>query len=240
MSSAILAADPQAVVGLGDFQYDCDDPADYAQSYDPSYGRLDSIMHPIPGNHEYKTGTDAYGSQCPSTNTTAAPYFAHFALKESSDNSGDYSFDIGTWHFVGLNANCMYTGGCGATSPQTIWLQQDLASTTQPCIAAFWHQPLYQGLKVSVDKAYKPWWDALIAAHANLVLNGHIHNYQRFAPMTSLSTGSADGSPSTSSVRAARRKSWWPGSAALSLPIGRTPSATCPWICSRTGGIPTS
>src|SRR3954469_10726829 len=58
----------QAVLGLGDYQYDCGDPADYAVSYSPTWGRLDGIMNPVAGNHEYKTGNDVYGQPCPTTN----------------------------------------------------------------------------------------------------------------------------------------------------------------------------
>ncbi len=168
-----------AVLGLGDFQYDCGDPGDWTASYTPSFGRLDSFMDPAPGNHEYKTGNDVYGQPCPSSNSTAAGYFDHFG------DPSYYSFDLGSWHIISLNANCNRVGGCSAGKPETNWLQTDLANTTQPCIAAFWHQPLYTGQGTGYSSTYKPWWDALYAAQADLVLNGHVHNYQRFAPLNS-------------------------------------------------------
>jgi hypothetical protein len=185
--SNLMVADTSlsAVLGLGDYQYDCGDPDDYAVSYNPTWGRLDALMDPVAGNHEYKTGTDAFGATCPSDNTTAAGYFQHFGPAAHASTEGHFSFDLGSWHLIALNSNCgaAGVGGCGATSPQTKWLEQDLAATTQPCIAAFWHQPLYTSAKFK-GTAYRPWWNALYAAHADVVLNGHVHNYQRYPALT--------------------------------------------------------
>jgi hypothetical protein len=198
VSDGILAdaSIDSGLVTLGDVQYDCDDPADYAVSYDPTYGRLDPELDAAAlGNHEYKTGQDAWGATCPSTNMTAQPFFDRFPLVSSPATAGHFSFDIGNWHLVVLNGNCLQSGvgGCSATSPQTLWLKADLAASTQPCTAAFWHQPLYQGLAKDYVATYKPWWDALIAANAEAVFNGHIHNYQRFAQMDSAKHSSATG-----------------------------------------------
>jgi hypothetical protein len=195
-SDAMLAdASISQVVSLGDYQYDCGDLADYQASYNPTWGRLDALMNPIPGNHEYKTGVDVHGDSCPTSNSTAQNYYAHFGAAAHPDTNGHYSFDLGTWHLVALNANCARSavGGCSATSSQTTWLKQNLAATSQPCILAYWHQPLFTG---SANNAvgYKPWWNALSAAHADVVLNGHVHNYQRFAPLTPIGdTDSANG-----------------------------------------------
>ena len=183
-SSAMLAdTSVQAVLGLGDYQYDCDDPADYAVSYTPTWGRLNGVMDPVAGNHEYQTGTDAFGRPCPSTNSTAAGYFSYFAHSHP-ESRGHFSFDVGSWHIIGLNGNCGSVGGCGASSGQASWLSADLDATTQPCVLAYWHQPRYTGLgsggKVA---AYKAFWDTLYAHHADVVLNGHVHNYQRFAAL---------------------------------------------------------
>ena len=184
-SDVVLAdASLDGVLGLGDYQYDCDDPADFAVSYTPTWGRLGNEMTPVAGNHEYKTGTDVYGTPCPTSNATAATFFNYFTHSHPA-TYGHFSFDLGQWHLIGLNGNCGYSGvgGCRATSPQTQWLKADLAATTQPCILAFWHQPLFTGINTGKNLVYKPWWDALYAAHADVVLNGHIHNYQRFAPL---------------------------------------------------------
>jgi acid phosphatase type 7 len=194
--STLMLADTglTAILGLGDYQYDCGDPADYAVSYNPTWGRLDPLMTPIAGNHEYKTGQDLYGAACPSTNSTAASYFAHFGAAAHATTGGHFSFDLGSWHLIALNSNCGKTGvgGCGAKSPQTKWLQQDLAATTQPCLAAFWHQPLFTAAKFG-GSAYRPWWNLLYAAHADVVLNGHVHNYQRYAALEPEGSSDANG-----------------------------------------------
>ena len=183
-----------SVLGLGDFQYDCGDPADWAVSYHPTWGRLGDRMVPVVGNHEYKTGTDAFGSSCPASNSTAAGYFSYFGSAAHPETAGHFSFDLGSWHLVGLNAQCTRSGagGCTATSSQTTWLTQDLATTTQPCVLAFWHQPLFTGLK-SPNTAYRAWWSVLQSAHVDVVLNGHVHNYQRYGPLLPDGTTSPDG-----------------------------------------------
>jgi len=192
VSNLMLAdASLTAVLGLGDFQYECGDAADYAVSYDPTWGRLDPLMRPVAGNREYQTGKDQFGGTCPSTNTTAQNYFNHFGDAAHPATAGHFSFDVGTWHLIALNANCTKSGvgGCGASSAQTKWLQQDLAATTQPCVAAFWHQPLFTGTHID-GSAYRSWWQVLYAAHADVVLNGHVHDYQRYPALDP--SGTAD------------------------------------------------
>jgi hypothetical protein len=179
-----------AVLGLGDFQYQCGDPSDYVTSYDPTWGRFDPIMNPVAGNHEYISS-----SGCPAGNTTAQSYFSHFGARAAPATNGHYSFNRGSWHMIALNANCSNTdvGGCSATSPQTQWLENDLANvdeSTQPCIAAFWHQPFYTGANTGKNANYQAWWDALYAAGADVVLNGHVHVYERFPPLDP--SGAAD------------------------------------------------
>ena len=183
-----------AVLGLGDYQYVCGDAADYEVSYNPSWGRVDAIMSPVAGNHEYQTGADGHGATCPGTNTTAQNYFNHFGASAHASTGGHFSFDLGAWHLIGLNGNCGKSGvgGCSATSAQSIWLKNDLAATRQPCIAAFWHQPLFTAYQGANAVAYRPWWNLLYAARADLVLNGHVHNYQRYA--ASNPAGGADSS----------------------------------------------
>lgn len=184
-----------SVLGLGDFQYDCGDLADYEVSYTPTWGRVNARMVPVAGNHEYKTGRDKYGSTCPSSNRTAANYFDYFGAPAHEESAGHFSFDLGTWHLVGLNANCSKSGvgGCSATASQTQWLRSDLAETTQPCIAAFWHQPYLTGRKQGLLTAYRPWWQELYKVRADIVLNGHVHNYQRFIPRNAAGAPDPDG-----------------------------------------------
>jgi hypothetical protein len=182
--SQALLDDPTVggVLGLGDFQYDCGDLADYEVSYTPTWGRVNDRLVPVAGNHEYKTGKDKFGVMCPASNSVAASYFEYFGSAAHPESDGHFSFDLGSWHLVGLNANCAKSGvgGCAATSSQTRWLEADLAATVQPCVAAFWHQPYLTGRKKGKLDAYRPWWQELYNVRADLVLNGHVHNYQRY------------------------------------------------------------
>jgi len=187
MSGAVVHdSTVQGVLGLGDYQYYCGDAHDWAVSYQPTWGRIDDRIDPIAGNHEYLTGSDPYGDTCPADNTIAANFFDYFGASAHPETAGHYSFDLGTWHLIGLNANCSKknVGGCTATSAQTAWLSNDLATTTQPCVLAYWHQPLFTGQKAAVQKAYQPWWNLLYGAHADVVLNGHVHNYQRYPALS--------------------------------------------------------
>ncbi|HUZ01001.1 MAG TPA: alkaline phosphatase, partial [Thermomicrobiaceae bacterium] len=97
-------------------------------------------------------------------------------------SKGYYSLTIGSWHVVVLNSNCSEVGGCGAGSPQEQWLAQDLAANPTTCTMAVWHQPRFSSGIVGNNVAYDAFWQDLYAAHADLVLNGHDHDYERFAP----------------------------------------------------------
>ncbi len=166
------------VLDLGDNQYYCGGYQAYLQAYDPSWGRLKSITHPSVGNHEYLTSG---GTDCSITNEGATGYFQYFGAAAGTLGQGYYSFDIGTWHIIALNTNCGNVGGCGSTSPQYKWLQADLASHTNFCTLAFWHIPLYSsGGRANANS--KPFWNLLYANNADLILNGHDHIYERFAP----------------------------------------------------------
>lgn len=181
---------PAAVLVLGDNQYESGkyqyfsgaDP--YCKSnpprcYDTTWGRLKNITYPSVGNHEYLT-TDASG------------YFDYFngignAAGRAGDRSkGFYSFDIGAWHLIALNSNCSRAGGCGVNSPQERWLRQDLASNKNKCTLAYMHHPRYSsgydGNNSGLTGQLVPLWQALQDNQADIVLAGHSHHYERFAP----------------------------------------------------------
>lgn len=173
---------PDAVLALGDLQYN-DGTLDKFQSrFDKSWGQLKSITYPAAGNHEYGT-------------TNAAGYFSYFGSRAGEPGKGYYSFDIGAWHFIALNSNCAQVGGCGEGSPQLEWLKQDLAAnSSQTCTAAFWHHPRFTSGNYSTDSASRnlssAFWTELVKSKADVVLNGHDHIYERFAPQNS--AGEAD------------------------------------------------
>ncbi len=147
--SDVMVADTAvtAVLGLGDFQYYCDDAADFAVSYTPSWGRVNNRMNPVAGNHEYTGRARPLRETMPGWQLHRPDFFNYFGAAAHPRAVGHFSFDIGNWHLIGLNAQCSRknVGGCSATSPQTQWLAADLAATTQPCTLAFWHQPLFTG-----------------------------------------------------------------------------------------------
>jgi hypothetical protein len=171
-------------LALGDTQYYCGGYQAFLQSYDPSWGRVKSITHPVVGNHEYLVSG---GTGCDPSNTGAAGYFQYFGSAADTQGQGYYSFNVGAWHLIALNSNCSQAGGCGSTSAQYKWLQSDLAAHPNQCTLAYWHIPLYSsGGRANANS--KPFWQLLYTAHADLVLNGHDHIYERFAPQTSTAT----------------------------------------------------
>jgi hypothetical protein len=171
-----------AVIALGDNQYYCGGYSAFQQAYDLSWGRVKSITHPAVGNHEYLTSG---GTGCNSSNTGAAGYFKYFGAAAGDPTKGYYSLTIGAWHVVALNSNCSSAGGCGSTSPQYNWLKADLAAHPTACTLAYWHIPLYSsGGRASSNM--RKLWQVLYDYNADLVLEGHDHTYERFAPQNAL------------------------------------------------------
>ncbi len=173
-----------AVLSLGDNQYYCGGYQAFLESYDPSWGRVKSITHPVVGNHEYFTSG---GTGCTTDNTGAAGYYQYFGSAAGTVGQGFYSFNIGTWHLIALNSSCSQAGGCNSFSPQYQWLQADLAAHPNQCTLAYWHIPLFSS-GGRANAATRPFWTLLYNAHADIVLSGHDHIYERFAPQNSTGT----------------------------------------------------
>jgi hypothetical protein len=171
---------PTAVLPLGDNQYYCGGLAAFQQSYALSWGRFKSITHPSVGNHEYLTSG---GTDCNAGNAGANGYFTYFGAAAGQRGQGYYSYDIGTWHLIALNSNCSDAGGCSASSPQGRWLANDLATHHNACTLAYWHIPLFSSGGRANNNS-RALWDQLYNANADLILNGHDHIYERFAPQT--------------------------------------------------------
>ncbi len=142
----------------------------FANCYDKTWGRLKSRTRPSPGNHEFHS-------------SGAAPYFDYFGAVAGDPKKGYYSYELGAWHIIVLNSECGELGGCGVGSPQEKWLRADLAAHPVACTLAYWHKPLFSsGAKHGNDPEIKPLWQALYEANADVVVNGHDHDYERFAP----------------------------------------------------------
>ncbi len=165
-----LAADPAAVVlTLGDHTYPRGTAAEFANCYGPTWGRFKERTWPAPGNHEYYT-------------KGAAPYFAYFGARAGR---GYYSLTLGAWRIYSLDSNLKGA----AHARQLAWLQAELARDartdtdgTPACTLAFWHHPLYSSGGHGSVATMRAAWTLLQAAGAELVLSGHDHDYERFAP----------------------------------------------------------
>jgi hypothetical protein len=170
----IAAADPDAVLPLGDNQYERGSLAAYRASYDATWGELKGISYPAPGNHEWLT-RDAEGYR---------EYFASGTPKEVDEVRGYYSFDLEGWHFVSLDSDCSKVGGCQKDSPMYTWLAEDLAVHAGRPTVVYWHHPRWSsGEHGSMDMT-EPLWELLLADRdVQILLSGHDHDYERFAPM---------------------------------------------------------
>jgi len=180
-SDLLVNAGLKAVLPLGDLQYYCGAQAAFMASYDPSWGRVKAITHPIPGNHDYQA-SGGYGCAPPG----GQGYFAYWGPAAGDPSKGYYSFDLGSWHLVSLNSNCEAVGGCGAGSPQERWLRADLAAHAQArCTLAYWHQPPFSS-RVTQTGPPKTlaFLQDLYDAGAEVLLSGDEHHYERFAPQT--------------------------------------------------------
>lgn len=182
-----------AILPLGDAQYDCGGLSAFQQVYANSWGQSPYMGNtmPVPGNHEYNNSASSSGTGCPATHNGSGfySYFSQFTYFTSptvygSPSTGYYSYDIGGWHIIALNAECGYIHGCLAGSTEETWLAADLAAHPSQCTMAYWHQPRWADGSHTSDPSYDAFWRDLYAAGAELVLNGHEHMYERFAPQT--------------------------------------------------------
>ena len=157
------------VYTTGDNAYESGTLTEFEDCYEPSWGRHKARTKPSPGNHEYHT-------------SGASGYFDYFGAAAGDRTKGYYAYDLGEWKIYALNSMCEKVGGCEATSPLVAWLKDDLASNPKACTLAYFHHPLFSSGEHGNQTKMMPVWDALYAANAEVVLNGHDHDYERFAP----------------------------------------------------------
>jgi calcineurin-like phosphoesterase family protein/iron/zinc purple acid phosphatase-like protein C len=167
-TAALLDAIPGTVFTVGDNAYGDGSAREFARCYDPTWGRHKARTRPSPGNHDYDT-------------KNAAGYYAYFGARAGPVGKGYYSYDLGDWHIVSLNSNI----GMSPGSPQERWLRADLDASTKRCILAYFHHPRFSSSSSHGSQAQtQPLWQALYDHAADVVISGHDHLYERFAPQT--------------------------------------------------------
>ena len=166
-TSALVDGIQGTIILAGDIAYESGTAKEFAECYDPSWGRHRPRTRPAPGNHEYET-------------SNAAPYYAYFGASAGPPGLGYYSFDVGAWHIVSLNSNVEANAG----SLQEKWLRADLAASSAHCTLAYWHHPVFSsGLHGNIA-VMKDILRALYEFNADVVITGHDHHYERFGPQT--------------------------------------------------------
>jgi hypothetical protein len=165
-TAALLDSIPGEVLALGDEAYPHGSAYDFGHCYEPTWGRHRARTHPTPGNHEY-------------TDPAASAYFDYFGAAAGPRGKGWYSFDLGAWHVVALNSEVDASAG----SAQERWLRDDLRAHPARCVLAFWHRARFSSGRHGSTAAVAPLWRDLQAAGAELVVQGHDHDYERFDPL---------------------------------------------------------
>ncbi len=159
------------VFTAGDNAYEQGTAAQYTNCYHPTWGRHRARTKPVAGNHEYLTAG-------------AAGYFGYFGSRAGTPGQGWYAFDLGAWRIYALNSNCDQIGGCETGSAQETWLRADLAANPRQCVLAIFHHPMFSSGVHGNDLRMGDVWAALYEAGADVIVNGHDHDYERFAPQT--------------------------------------------------------
>jgi len=158
----IRSQNPDVVLALGDLAYTAGTFSQFMNQYDPTWGSFKDITLPVPGNHEWKT-----------------PNAAGFAQYFGTEKPYYWSSNVGGWRIIGVDSECSKVGGCTPGSPEYQFIQQALSGAPK-CTLALWHRPYWNTGKHGSYSAIRPIVQLLQAQHADVILTGHDHNYQRF------------------------------------------------------------
>jgi hypothetical protein len=165
-TARVLDRIPGTVFTAGDNAYEDGSEENFAKCYEPTWGRHKARTRPSLGNHDLKTDN-------------GGPYYRYFGENAGPVGKGYYSYDLGDWHIVVLNSAI----DIGPRSEQGKWLSADLAANPRDCILAYWHIPLFSSGPHGNDRQMRALWEPLFEAGADVIINGHDHMYERFAPM---------------------------------------------------------
>jgi hypothetical protein len=192
-TAAIIDKFPNATVfTAGDDAYTNGTEREFRDCYGAAWGPFKERTRPSPGNHDY-------GIYAPAHRNNARPYFAYFGTNAGTGDLGYYSYDLGGWHIVSLNSMADQTGASPKMTDQVAWLKSDLDHNQKPCILAYWHHPLFSSGDQHGDQAGDPGrltgplWDVLLDHKADVIINGHDHHYERFAPQNSSAVATPGG-----------------------------------------------
>jgi hypothetical protein len=163
-TAALLDQIEGTVFALGDNVQGSGTPEDFANCYDPSWGRHKARTWPAVGNHEYNV-------------PGAGPHFEYWGERAGPAGKGYYSYDLGAWHIVVLNSNLLF-------EEQYEWLAADLAASPHRCTLAYWHHPWFTSSSYRGPDELKRFVEILYQGGADVVLTGHAHGYERFTPQT--------------------------------------------------------
>ena len=167
-TAALLDGIEGTVFTAGDNAYPDGTPDQFRTCYGPTWGRHLARTRPAPGNHDWGT-------------RDLAGYLGFFGAQAAPAGTSWYSYDLGTWHVIVLDSDCTSVGGCGPATTQGQWLAADLAASTARCTLAIWHHPRFSSGEHGNDTSVGPFWTALYGAGADVVVNGHDHDYEQFA-----------------------------------------------------------
>jgi hypothetical protein len=168
-TASLLDTIAGGVFTLGDTAYSNGTASEFANCFDPTWGRHKARIRPAVGNHEYNT-------------SGATPYYDYFGEAAGPRGKGYYSYDAGAWHVVVLNSNCGIVS-CSANSAQAQWLAADLAANDAKCTLAYMHHPRFSSGNHGDETAVQPLWQIMYDNGVDLALAGHDHEYERFLAM---------------------------------------------------------
>jgi 3',5'-cyclic AMP phosphodiesterase CpdA len=164
-TARLLDKIPGTIFTVGDNAYDSGSAEEFEECYTPTWGRHRARTRPAPGNHDVRTDH-------------GRPYYEYFGDNAGPEGRGYYSYDLGSWHIISLNSE----GDMRAKSSQGRWLQEDLKANPSECILAYWHRPRFSSGPHGSNRKLHDFWRLLYEAGADIVLSGHDHDYERFAP----------------------------------------------------------